>query len=75
MKNNVSGKMNKILPDIKRIQGPKSLESKTTRIYHSQKVLVRFKFKENKVEHQEQLTKFQYENMKLIKNIEYCEII
>lgn len=39
------------------------------------KVLVRYKFKNERKEHQEWMTMFQYNNLKEINMIEYCEII
>lgn len=43
--------------------------------YNNKKVLVRFKFKGENNEYQEWMTLFQYDNLKLVKIIEYCEII
>lgn len=43
--------------------------------YNNDKVLVRFKFKDEKDERQECMTLFHYRNLKLVNIIEYCEII
>ncbi|CAE6486027.1 conserved hypothetical protein [Candidatus Nitrosotenuis uzonensis] len=43
--------------------------------YNNDKVLVRFKFKDENIEHQEYMTLFHYNNLKLVNIIEYCEII
>lgn len=43
--------------------------------YNNKKVLVRFKLKGEKNEQQEWMTIFQYNNLKQINMIKYCEII
>jgi len=43
--------------------------------HNNKKVLVRFKFKGENNEYQEWMTLFHYDNLKLVKIIEYCEII
>ncbi|KEQ55900.1 hypothetical protein AAA799E16_01551 [Marine Group I thaumarchaeote SCGC AAA799-E16] len=43
--------------------------------YNNKEVLVRFKFKDEKKSHQEWMSYFQYQNLKQVNIIEYCEIV
>ena len=43
--------------------------------YNNKKVLVRYKFKNERKEHQEWMSYYQYNNLKQINMIKYCEII